>query len=101
MSRYIVFDIIGPEIGPDEAEDYINSYVFDLIGEINLALCDYRFLKEKYSKNQGIIKCNAKGLNQIRAALALTKNIGEKAAIVNVKGVSGTIKTASRKFLER
>lgn len=99
MSRYIVFEILGQEIGPDEAEYYINSSVFDLVGEINLALCDYRFLKEKYAKNRGILKCNAKGLNQIRAALTLTKNIGEKAAMVNVKGVSGTIKTASRKFL--
>lgn len=99
MSRYIVFEIIGPEISPDEAEYYINSSVFNLIGEMNLALCDYRFLKERYSKNRGIIKCNAKGLNAIRAALTLTKNIGEKAAMVNVKGVSGTIKTASRKFL--
>ncbi len=101
MSRYIVFEILGPEISPDEAEDYINSSVFNLIGEINLSLYDYRFLGEKYSKNQGIIKCNAKGLNAIRTALCLTKNIGEKAAMVNVKGVSGTIKTASRKFLNR
>lgn len=101
MSRYVVFDIIGPEISPEEAEYYINSSVFDLIGEINLALCDYRFLGEKYSKNLGIIKCNAKGLNQIRAALTLTRNIGEKVAIVNVRGVSGTIKTASRKFLDK
>lgn len=99
MSRYIVFEIIGHETGPDEVEESINSSVFHLIGEMNLALYDYRFLKEKYSKNRGIIKCSAKGLNTIRAALCLTKKIGGKEAIVNVKGVSGTIKTASRKFL--
>lgn len=99
MSRYIVFEIIGSEIGPNEAEKSITYSVFDLLGELNLALYDYRFLKERYSKNQGIIKCSQEGLSPIRAALIMTRKMGEKAAIVNIKGVSGTIKTASRKFL--
>lgn len=99
MSRYIVFDIMGQKMGPDEAERSINSELFDLLGEINLALYDYRFLAEKFSGNTGIIKCNSKGLNPIRAALCLIKRLDGKESVVAVKGVSGTIKTASRKFL--
>lgn len=101
MSRYLVFEIMGQKMEPDEAERSINFELFDLLGEINLALYDYRFLAERFSGNTGIIKCNSKGLNPVRAALCLIKRLGGKEATVAVRGVSGTIKTASRKFLDR
>lgn len=101
MSRYIVFEIIGPDVCLDEAEDFINYSIFHSLGELNLALYDYRFLKERYSKNRGIIKCSTEGVNPIRAALILARKMGEKTVMVNVRGLSGTIKTASRKFMNR
>lgn len=100
MSRYIVFEIMGQKMGPDEAERSINFEVFDLLGEINLALYDYRFLAERFSGNAGLIKCNGRGLNPVRAALCLIKRLDGKESIVATRGVSGTIKTASRKFLQ-
>ncbi len=52
-------------------------------------------------KRAGIIRCTSKTVENLRFALSTIKEVDGKPAVFHVLGVSGTIKRAKKKFLEK
>ena len=104
MARYIAFEIITEpsfQFSADEASSAITREVLRQIGSSGAALAEFRVIRERFEPKlqRGLIKTNIKGLNGVRAAIALITNIGDKKVLVNVRGVSGTIKSSMSKFI--
>ncbi len=104
MSRYIVFELLTDgrtAFSSDEAASAITKAVLLEIGSTGAALAEFRVMRERFEPKlqRGIIKTNIKGITGVRAALALITNIGGQKVLVNVRGVSGTIKSGMSKFM--
>jgi ribonuclease P/MRP protein subunit POP5 len=102
--RYIVFEVISDEkIGYDDILNSNWESMLDFLGELNVSLAKPWMIKSLYDEQnqRGVIKCGNDYVEQIRAALSLIQIIGEKKAIVKVLGVTGTIKSARLKYLEK
>ncbi len=96
--RYIAFEIIGAKMGRNDvvkALDLAFRGAHDL--ELNRALLKLVFYEA--SSQRGLLRCGHKQVDEVKAAMAEIKKIGEKRASFAILGVSGTIKAARRKFL--
>ena len=82
----------------------LNSRILYLYGVVGASEIDARLLKNYYFSNEGkgvkgIVRCNAKYVEKLRYALITIDNIEGKKVSVDVVGVSGTIKSATSKYL--
>lgn len=62
--------------------------------QVNLALIEYN-----PSRNYAIMRCSHKALEMVRASIAAITEIDKKTAAIHVMGVSGTLKSLRKKFL--
>ena len=100
--RYVVFELIGE--GPVEYGSVVNAVwtkLFELYGEFGTSDMDMWIIENLFSmeKQKGVIKCSHKEVEKMRTALTLINIISEIKVIVNVLGVTGTIKSAEKKYL--
>jgi RNase P/RNase MRP subunit POP5 len=94
--RYIAFEIIGAEMSRN---DVIKALDLAFRGTPNLQP-NQSLLKLVFydaGSQRGLLRCGHKQVDEVRAAIT-GGEIGEKKASFKVLGVSGTIKTAKRKF---
>ena len=99
--RYLAFEIISEE--KVEFGDILNAFwhsLLNLIGELGASQANIWFVSDSWDaeKQRGLIRCDNKYVEYIRAALALIERIGDNRVIVYTLGVSGTMKAARRKF---
>jgi ribonuclease P/MRP protein subunit POP5 len=100
--RYIVFEVISE--GDFNYEDLSRAIWFaslSFLGELGVSMCEIKLIKNLYDyKNKyGVIRCAHDKLEYVRAALAFVTKISNINVIIKVLGVTGTIKSAKRKFL--
>ena len=60
-----------------------------------------KIISDSWKGDKGIIRINVKYLNELKLGLGLIKKLDNKKVIVNVIGVSGIIKKAKKKFMEK
>lgn len=94
--RYVVFETITDKFDSKKTEKLIMDNNLRFMGEFGISKSGLMFLSDSWNKNKGIIKINPKYVDELKMALGLIK--GD--IIVNVLGVSGTLKKAKQKFMQ-
>jgi len=99
--RYIVFDVISEQ--PIVYGELVNSIwdsMFNFLGELGVSESHLWFIHNLYDeKNQRcVIKCRHDAVEKIRVMLSLIQIIGEVKCVINILGVTGTIKSAKSKY---
>ncbi|MBI5072835.1 hypothetical protein HZA99_03385 [Candidatus Woesearchaeota archaeon] len=102
-SRYIVFEIISenPVIEYKDFVDALWTSLLNLVGELGASETQLRVIKNLYDEKmqRGILKCKNDVIELVRASMTTIIMIGESRSIVKITGVTGTIKTATNKYL--
>ena len=97
--RYLAFELISKEkISRDELIRELFASMGSLLGDSGSSECGMRLLTFEDSK--GIIQCAHTRTEQTRASIATITNIGGRQVLINVFGISGTVATATEKYLE-
>jgi len=99
--RYIAYKVKSErELTYDDLVNSIWHSVMNFLGELGASKTNLWVIKNTYNeKNKtGLIRCDHTQVEQVRASLALIQRIGDVRVIINVLGVSGTIKAARKKF---
>ncbi len=96
--RYIVFKVISKRgLNFDEVKKAIKSGLLQFLGELGFAKAGVIII-EDWKDNKGVIKVNHKHVDNVKAGLALIKNIGDETVVVRTIGVSGILKKVRGKF---
>jgi ribonuclease P/MRP protein subunit POP5 len=101
-SRYLVFEIISDEkIGYSDMVTAVWNSMLSLLGEIETADAKMWLIQNLYDEKsqRGVLKCRHDFVEKMRAVLSLIQSVGEKRVIINILGVTGTIKSARNKYL--
>ncbi len=102
--RYIVFSIISEKhFSLEEAVRTIWSSALQLFGEAGTSRFHIWIPSNLYNEKRdiGIIRCSHDHVQDVRAALTLIKKIDDEPVIIRTLGVTGTIKAAKTKFLDK
>ena len=99
--RYIVFEVISKEKVP--FSDLVNSIwhsAISFLGELGASKTKLWVIKNLWNeqKQKGIIRCAHTEVERIRASLTLVDKVNDVPVIIKVIGISGTIKSAKKKF---
>lgn len=77
--------------------DSIYSSVLRLFGEYGASKTNLKMVKYVPEKDQFVVRCSHKMLEQVRAAVASTTTVDGKTVAFHVVNVSGTLKALSKK----
>ncbi len=100
--RYVVFEVISKLPHSFEAVSRaIQGSILAFLGVKGAAQAGAIVIKDRfnYAKQEGILKIANLYINNLKASLALTKELGSNKIIIRVKGVSGILKKTTR-FME-
>ena len=97
--RYIVFQILARMVTERQAVQAVKQTVMDGLGEIGYS--DSEFEVVLFSKGVGIARTNNDSVSRVIGALNFLDSIQGKKAGLLVIGVSGTIRKAREKFLNK
>lgn len=96
--RYLALITVGEQPPSEEAVlDAVQASVHRLFGEYGASKANLRLIKNRPEKEQVVVCCSHKALEQVRAAIASTTVIDGKAGAIHVLGVSGTLRALSKK----
>ena len=107
--RYIVFEILSEgEVEKGEFLKELWNSLYSLFGETVASSCKLWLIDfdkeddafEDFKVYTGIVRCAHKKTDEVRAALACIPSVGGKRMSIRVRGISGTIKAARRKFIK-
>jgi len=99
-NRYLVFEAISDaSLKRDEVIRAIQNSCLAFLGELGTSRVGLWLMDWDARKRKGILKVTHKSVDEVRASMALVKDIGRKPCILKVLGVSGTVKKAREKFL--
>ncbi len=96
--RYVVFEIVADkQFSVLEVNEEIDKVIKDFFGQLGLSKASPLFLKEKFNqeKQRFVVKINHKHVDELKAALTLSKSIKNTPVIVKSIITSGSLKKAS------
>ena len=97
--RYIIFDIISSgKLSSSEIKEEVNRALIQFLGEWGLAKAAPLLIK--VASSQFMLKVNHTYVDEVKAALTLSKKIKNTPLIIKSVLVSGTIKQASKQIHE-
>jgi len=101
--RYIIFNVLSES--PIAYKDLVKSIWFSclsFLGELKMSECELWVIRNLYNQKtqRGVIRCRHDMTEYVRTSLALIKQVGNINVIIKVIGVTGTIKSAKRKYLD-
>ena len=75
----------------------------NFLGEKEIAHAKIWIIKNLFDENnkRGVIRCSHTHVEHSRVVLSLIQFIGESRATIKVVGVTGTIKSANAKYMEK
>ncbi len=88
------------EVSFDE-KDIINAIwnsILQVFGEYGASQTNLRSIKYDPQANYGVLRCSHGALDVVKAAVASIMRINGKKVAIQVLGVSGTLKSLSKKF---
>jgi RNase P/RNase MRP subunit POP5 len=88
-------------LNKDKLQEKIEAKIYYLFGVKGAVDTNYSFIKFFPKLNDAIIRCNHNRLNNMRVAMAHISEINGEPARLDVKMVSGTIKTLEKKMVAR
>ena len=99
-NRYMVFEIISENgsFSKRDVSKVIQNTSLQFLGELGVSKMSLWLIEWNDETKKGILKVNHKSVNEMRASIALIKEINGKKATFHVLGVSGTIKRAREKY---
>lgn len=102
--RYLVFQIhsSSPLRDVGAIQQALFEALLQYLGEKQLAKAGVSFLQDHYhpAHQQGIIRVNHTLVDDVRAGLCFAQKIGAVPVIFQIKGVSGILAKAQRKYLK-
>ncbi len=105
--RYLVFKLsqdteISKKVSYSDLHNAVWNIVIELFGDFGASESKLWFIRNLYNENEqtGIIKCSHNFVEKLRLSLSFIKVVGESRVIIQVLGVSGTIKSAKAKYLK-
>ena len=94
--RYIVFEILSEQkFTFPEVKEEVERALLLFLGQLGIAKTSPMLIREKYKNNKFIIKINHKYVDEVKAALTLSKTIKNTPVIIKSVITAGTIKKAS------
>lgn len=102
--RYLAFEVIGEKkVKFKQMVNAVWHTMLNLYGEVNTSSIDLWLIKDLWREEtqRGVIKCSHHHVNEVRLALALLDRIGDDEVLIKTLGVTGTMKSARKKFLEK
>lgn len=100
--RYVAFKVhCAKPLQELDVNSAIYQAVLNFLGELGMAEASVFVLRGIYTpeKKIGLIRCAHTSVEHVRAAVALASRVGEEPIMIEVLGISGTIKAARRKYL--
>lgn len=99
-NRYIAFELISDSrFKREEVVKAVWNTVLRFLGESGASKTSLWLMDWSEEKQSGILKVNHNSVDEVRAALALLKDINKVNCIPHVFGVSGTVKKTREKYL--
>lgn len=93
-----MFEVVAKHVFSfDEVKKAVNGSLLQFLGELGFARAGVIVLDD-WNHNKGVMKVNNKHVDNVKAALALIRKIGNETVIVRTVGVSGILKKARGKF---
>lgn len=91
--RYLVFKIDSESsFEPEEVKEEIEGKCLKVVGELGFSESEFKFLKDFYSDNKGVIKVNNKFVPKLKMILGLIEDVGERNVSFEPIKVYGTLK---------
>jgi len=101
-NRYLAFEILSEKkFSRDDVTKAIWNSAMRFLGELGVGKTSLWLIDWEEERQHGIIKVNHKSIDEIRASLALIKEINSFPVIPRVKGISGTIKKTRETWLNQ
>jgi len=98
--RYVAFFVFtDSRLSESDVVSAVHHSIMELFGETGLSTAGFSLVE--YQNGCGIMKCNLDFLDKFKFSLAFIERIGDARVSFIVLGVSGTIKSARRKFIKR
>lgn len=100
--RYVAFKInCNKPLQEMDVNNAIWNSALNFLGDLGAAKASLFVLKGIYTPENkiGMVRCSHTAVEHVRTALALVTRVGEEPVIIEVLGISGTIKAAKRKYL--
>ncbi len=98
--RYLAFDVMSTgKIGRDDFISDLRLASQSLLGDVGASQCDLWLID--FDGHRGILRCARDKTTLARAVLATINKVGRASVGARVLGISGTIKGATEKFIER
>lgn len=99
--RYLAYKVISED--KVKIEDLMNTIwhsILNFLGEAGASQSSIWIIRNTYDENRqlGLIRCKHSAVEQVRTALALVQRAGDIRIVIKVLGISGTMKTAKKKF---
>lgn len=98
-NRYLAFEVLSETpLKQEEVNKGLSKSVLSLNGELGTGEMGFHIHKELYNKEKtkGIAKTTHKGVDRLKASLALIENIENQPVVARSIGVSGTLTKAKR-----
>ncbi len=102
--RYVVFQVFAEEkLAFEEISHALRASLLEFAGELNTALSRIWIMKDLWNKEKqiGVLKCVHTSVELVRASMILINRIGDVRISFRILGVSGTLKSAKRKFMDQ
>ena len=100
--RYVVFEIASQaQFGFRDVKDAIQAATLRCLGEFGTQKAHPIVMESMYQGNKGIVRVARASQNDIKLTLTMLKRIQGADVSVKVTGVSGILKKARMKFLNR
>lgn len=100
--RYVVFEIVSDaQFAFRDVKDTIQQASLRYLGEFGTQKAHPIVMESMYGGNKGIVRVSRDALNDIKSTLTMIKRIQGKDVSVKAIGVSGILKKARMKFLEK
>jgi|Deesub1362A_J573_1020465.scaffolds.fasta_scaffold04273_4 ribonuclease P/MRP protein subunit POP5 len=98
--RYLAVKIHSEkEIRKEEFVKEMWSSAYSLLGDLGVSKMNLRVVRYDYPF--AVIRCSHKSVKMLSAVLGCMKEVDEKEICVQILGISGTIKTATEKFIQK
>lgn len=101
-SRYVVVEVLSERaVALEDFTSALWQSMLGFLGELTTSEARLWPIRNLWNlkEQRGVLKCSHDRVEHLRAALALITMVGESRASVRVIGVTGTIKSASNKYL--
>jgi ribonuclease P/MRP protein subunit POP5 len=99
--RYVVYEVMSDKdiLMTKATESIVSSYkeCFGIFGLSKAGIKDMKIYNSKLKR--GILKINHKYVNDLRAALAMIKQIDNEKASIHTAGISGILKKTKSRYM--